>query len=290
MRFVSRRLLAVVVAIAVLGLTPVTAGATDQEEVERAEAARREAYERLVTVNAELDAALLRYNEINAELDTLEARIEVIEERIAVAEVDMAEMQERAEELVTEAYMAAGGSLLELAFEAQSLQDMLTSQALLDRAADADLLELNRLDAVTRETDRLRQQVEQDRRRVEQLGVEAAAVVDDLEDLREERDAEYRRTDEAARQAREEFEEAERARKLAEPAPARGSPVGWAPSRDSCARSPAPASSTTGASPARAGVPIRATTCSPPTARRCSPWATAPSPTVRARSAASPHT
>ena len=128
-------MLAVVVAIAFLGLTPVTAGATDQDEVERAEAARREAYERLVTVNAELDAALLRYNEINAELDSLEARIEVIEERIAVAEVEMAEMQERAEELVTEAYMAAGGSLLELAFEAPSLQDMLTSQALLDRAA-----------------------------------------------------------------------------------------------------------------------------------------------------------
>jgi murein DD-endopeptidase MepM/ murein hydrolase activator NlpD len=226
MRFVSRRLLAVVVAIAFLGLTPVTAGATDQEEVERAEAARREAYERLVTVNAELDAALLRYNEINAELDSLVARIEVIEERIAVAEVDMAEMQERAEELVTEAYMAAGGSLLELAFEAESLQDMLTSQALLDRAADADLLELNRLDAVTRETDRLRHEVEQDRRRVEQLGVEAAAVVEDLEDLREERDAEYRRTDEAARQAREEFEEAERARKLAEAAAARGSAGG----------------------------------------------------------------
>ncbi len=226
MRNLTRRLLAALVALVFLGLTPVTAGATSEDEVERAEAARREAYERLVEVNGDLEDAILRYNEINAELQMLEARIEVIEERIAVAETEMAELEQRAEEMVTEAYMAAGGSLLELAFEAESLQDMLTSQALLDRAADADLLELNRLDAVTRETDRLRQQVQQDRDRVEQLGVEAATLVDELDELQQQRDDEYRRTDEAARQAREEFEEAERARKLAEAAAARGSAGG----------------------------------------------------------------
>jgi len=226
MKDVSRRLFAVLLAIAFLGLAPVAAVATSEEDVERAEADRRDAYDRLVEVNAKLDDALLRYNQINAELEALGARIEVITGRIADAEVEMATLLERAEEMVTEAYMAAGGSLLELAFEAESLQDMLTSQALLDRAADADLLELNRLDAVTRETDRLRQEVEADRDRMEQLGVEAAALVDELADLQRERDAEYERSDAAARQARAEFEEAERARKLAAAAAARGSAGG----------------------------------------------------------------
>ncbi len=226
MKHVSGRLLAWLLAIAFLGLTPVTSHATSEDDVERAEADRRAAYDRLVEVNADLEAALLRYNEINAELEALEARIEVITGRIATAEVEMAEMVQRAEELVRTAYMAAGGALIELAFEAESLQDMLTSQALLDRAADADLLELNRLDAVTRETDRLRQEVENDRDRVQQLGVEAALIVDELAELQRQRDAEYERTDAAARQARQEFEEAERARKLALAAAARGSAGG----------------------------------------------------------------
>ncbi|MBA2338408.1 MAG: hypothetical protein H0V96_11745, partial [Acidimicrobiia bacterium] len=106
MKHVSGRLLAWHLAIAFLGLAPVTSHATSEDDVERAEAERRAAYDRLVAVNADLESALLQYNEINAELEVLEARIEVITGRIATAEVEMAEMVQRAEELVRTAYMA----------------------------------------------------------------------------------------------------------------------------------------------------------------------------------------
>jgi murein DD-endopeptidase MepM/ murein hydrolase activator NlpD len=133
---------------------------------------------------------------------------------------------ERATTLVTEAYMSAGTDVFQAAFEAENLQDLHTSQVLIDRAADHDLIELDRLDAVTRETDRLEQELTADQEQVQVLSEEAAVVVERLDALQTERTEEYNRSDEAARQARVQFEDEERRRKLAEAAAKRGAEGG----------------------------------------------------------------
>ena len=220
------RVLTLVVAIAAMALTPVGASATDEQDVERAESARQVAYQRLIEVNTELDAALLDYHTINGELVELEERMAIIVERIGDHEDQVAMLQERARQLVTEAYMSAGTDLFHTAFEAESLQDLLTSQVIIDRAADQDLIALDRLDAVTREMDRLRQELAKDQERTEELSVEAGEVVERLDDLQQERAEEYARSDEAARQARVRYEEEQRRRRIAEAAAKAGASGG----------------------------------------------------------------
>ena len=220
------RAILLLLAVASLTLAPVPASATDEDDVERAESARQEAYQRLVEVNGELDAALLDYHTINGELLELTERIEVIVERLADHEEQLVMLRERATTLVTEAYMSAGTDVFQAAFEAENLQDLLTSQVLIDRAADHDLIELDRLDAVTRETDRLEQELTVDQEQVQELSDEAAVVVEQLDALQRERTEEYNRSDEAARQARVQFEEEERRRKLAEAAAKKGAAGG----------------------------------------------------------------
>ncbi len=222
----GRRGLALFFIVGLLALWPVAASGTSEADVERAEQARKEAYDRLVEVNAELEQALIDYNAINAELEELNYRIELIIERISDHEEQVVELRSRAEELVTEAYMSAGSDIFQIAFEADNIQDLLTSQVLIDRAADADLVDLNRLDAVRREMDRLREEVKADQERVEELRVDAADVVTRLDELQRERAAEYDRSDAAAREARVAFEEAERRRKLEEAARRQGAAGG----------------------------------------------------------------
>ena len=177
MRSVRFRALPLILVLAFLGLTPITASATTESDVDRAEAARQEAYDRLVAVNQELDAALLDYHLINGELEELKYRIGVIVERIDDHESSVQELTDRARELVTEAYMSAGTGVFQVAFEADNIQDLLTSQVLIDRATDADLVELDRLDVVRREMDRLREELKQDQARVEELSEAADMVV-----------------------------------------------------------------------------------------------------------------
>ncbi len=220
------RVLTLVVAIAAMALTPVGASATDEKDVERAESERQVAYQRLIEVNSELDAALLDYHTINGELVELEQRMEIIVERIGDHEEQVTMLQERARQLVTEAYMSAGTDLFHTAFEAESLQDLLTSQVIIDRAADQDLIALDRLDAVTREMDRLRQELKKDQERTEELSVAAGEVVERLDELQQERAEEYARSDEAARQARVRYEEEQRRRRIAEAAAKKGASGG----------------------------------------------------------------
>jgi murein DD-endopeptidase MepM/ murein hydrolase activator NlpD len=226
MRSLRIRALPLILVLTFLGLTPITASATTESDVEQAEQARQEAYDRLVAVNEQLDAALLDYHLINGELEELEYRIGVIVERIDDHETSVAELTERARELVTEAYMSAGTGVFQVAFEADNIQDLLTSQVLIDRATDADLIELDRLDVVKREMDRLRDELREDQARVEELSEAAADVVERLDELQRAAAAEYAKEDEAARAARAAYAEEQRRKELEEAARRRGAAGG----------------------------------------------------------------
>ncbi len=218
MRHLGQRVLALLLFIALLGLMPVGASATSEKDVEQAEAARQQAYDTLVEINAELDAALLEYQQINSELEELNHRIDVIIQRIADHESQVEELTDQARELVAEAYMSAGTGLFEVAFEADNIQDLMTSQVLIDRAADHDLFELDRLDVVNREMERLREELKVDQARIEELSEEAAANVEKVDKLQRDAADEYARSDEAARAARARFEEEQKRKALEEAA------------------------------------------------------------------------
>jgi murein DD-endopeptidase MepM/ murein hydrolase activator NlpD len=215
--------------ILLLALTPITAGAQSKEEADEAAAARDRAYDRLIEVNTALDEALLRYDEINGELVDLTWRIDQLFNRVQDYEADVKALQERARTLVLEAYVSGGNDLVQVAFEASSIQDVLTSQVLIERATERDIADLDRLDAVSREMERLKAELETDQARVEELQREALVVVNQLDFAQRQAAEAYQEADAAAREAYAAWQAEERRRRLAELARKQGAAGGLPP-------------------------------------------------------------
>jgi murein DD-endopeptidase MepM/ murein hydrolase activator NlpD len=217
------------VVVLLLALVPVTAGAQTKEEADKAAAARDAAYDELINANQVLDEALLRYQEINSELVDLNWRIEQLFNRVQDYEADVTVLEARARNLVIEAYVSGGNDLVEVALEAASIQDVLTSQLLIERATERDIADLDRLDAVSREMERLKAELETDQARVEELQIEALAIVEQLEEAQRVAAEVYRNADEEARRAYAAWQEEERRRRIAELARKQGAAGGLPP-------------------------------------------------------------
>jgi len=198
----------------VVSATP--AVAQTKRDVDRADAARDAAYQRLVAANGRVEEAILTYELIASELDELNWRAHLFERRIGEYSDQVDGYKSTAREVVLDAYTGAGASLITAAFLVPSLQDLITSQALVERATDEKITALNRLTAFRREMERIEVDLAADQVRVEELEGEAKHALDDLEDAQRAVAAEYRRADDAAEHARARYEEEQRKRRIAE--------------------------------------------------------------------------
>jgi len=202
--------------ISLLSAIPVTAGAQTRDDVARTRDARDTAYERLVATNQDLENAVVIYEEINSELIDLNWRIGILHEQVRGYEEDVTALENRARNLVMEAYMSGGIELMEVVLEAESIQDVVTGQVLASRATDHDVVALDRLDALSRELDRVRGELEIDQARAAELETEARAVVARLVATQEEAARAYAEADQAAREAYQLFLAEERVRRMSE--------------------------------------------------------------------------
>lgn len=214
--------------IALLGLIPVGALA-QTDAIEDAKEEKENAYEALKAADAELEAALVVFVNLHAELEDLEYRIGRMEGRIDDDENSLAGLRDAAQGLVTNAYINSGSSSLESALDAANIQDILTAQHLISRAADKGTATLDRLDAITRDLIRKTATLEQDRQRVADLERQQAEMVADLDELRVEREAIYQEARETYAAEVRAWEAAERARKIAEAAKRAGAAGGLPP-------------------------------------------------------------
>lgn len=213
-------------AAALTVLSSVPAGAQSQEEVERTQAEVDAAVARLEAVAAELNEAVTAYQKVNGELADLNWRVATLFERIHEYEQEVLTLRDQARDLVLEAYTSGGQDLIQVALEAGSIQDVLTSQELISRATDRDLIALDRLAAVRREMDRLKIELEADQERVAVLQEEADLLVQKVEALYEAADAEYHQARDANRSAVLKYEEEQRRLRLLEQARKQGAAAG----------------------------------------------------------------
>lgn len=211
--------------VATLGLVPVNALAQTQA-IEDAKEEKEDAYEALKEADAELEAALVVFVNLHAELEDLEYRISRMEGRIDEDEENIASLRETAQSLVVNAYINSGSSTLESALDASNIQDILTAQHIISRAADKGTATLDRLDAITRDLLRKTATLEEDRQRVAELQQQQADMVAELDRLRADREEIYKQAKaEYAAEVRA-WEEAERARKIREAAKKSGAAGG----------------------------------------------------------------
>jgi septal ring factor EnvC (AmiA/AmiB activator) len=180
----------------------------------------------LLAANTALDEALVEYQKINSELVDLNWRIEQLFSRVEEYEADVRDLEDRARALVIEAYMTGGSDLVQVALEADSIQDVLTSQVLITRATDHDLIDLDRLDAVSREMERLKAELEVDQARVKELEEQAAAIVVELDAAQAAAAEAFAKADSEAREAYRLWQEEEKRRRLAELARKQGAAGG----------------------------------------------------------------
>ncbi len=216
--------------LALLALVPVGASAQTKDDVDRArrqleqaEQQTKSSYQLWADAERELEAGLLRYEEVTSELEDLQYRIEALREQIIFYEDDVSGLERAAQLMVIEAYTGGGVGLVSVAFEAGTIQDLLTSRALIDSATNRDLANLNQLQAVSRKMERLKLDLGVEEEDVQEVEQEVADLVTRLGDLQHQARDAYAAASDAERAAigklrREQAElaQAEAARKAAQ--------------------------------------------------------------------------
>ena len=175
--------------LALLALTPVAASAQSKGDVAKAKTAAEVARDDLEAADAELDAGLHELERIEGKLYNLLWRVDKLGSAITEYGDSVSSLEERARLLVVDAYVTGGTGVINSAFSAGNIQDLITSQTLYDRAATLDLNQLDQLGAVRRQMDRLTDELAIKEIEIEGLTRDQEAVVADLAEIQEKAEA-----------------------------------------------------------------------------------------------------
>ncbi len=196
------------IVVALLAIIPIAASAQTDGDVKRAEGQldrakenTSAAYGRWVAAQDEVDAALLALDKVTSELDNLAYTIGLLDSKISSYQGNVDELRATAQQLVLEAYTSGGRGMVTAAFEAGSIQDLLTSQQLMNNAASRDIADLDRLQAVSREMDRLKLEKKEKKAEVEVLEADAAAYAERANALADQAKATYNEASAAEQRA-----------------------------------------------------------------------------------------
>lgn len=207
-RHSARRWVILIFAFALMALVPIGASAQTQSDVDAAERNKRaaearqsQAYRDYVDVTNRLDDAVERYEIIHAEHEDLLYRISRMEDAVERYTTEAAQLEVTARTIVVDAYMSGQRGLIGTAFNATTIQDLVTSRALLDRAAERELASMDNLQAVSRQADRSSAELDVRRAEVAANENEAAGIVEEIAELQDEQRRILAAADDALRDA-----------------------------------------------------------------------------------------
>ncbi len=186
---IRSRVLVPLLVLALLSLIPVSASAQTQTDVDNAKTAEDRAFQALLDADKVLEDGLEELERIQGQIYNLEWRISKLESALAEYGDNVKSLEERAKLIVYEAYTTGGRNMVTTAFSANDIQDLITSQALFDAATTRDLSQLDQLSAVSRQMDRLNEDLGVKEGEVQELRAEQETVVAHLEEDRKTADA-----------------------------------------------------------------------------------------------------
>jgi murein DD-endopeptidase MepM/ murein hydrolase activator NlpD len=178
------RLLVPLVVLALLSVVPVSASAQTQTDVDNAKSAEDRAYQELLDADAVLEDGLEELESIMGQIYNLEWRISKLETALGEYSDNVDSLEDRAKMIVLEAYTTGGRNMVTTAFSANDIQDLITSQALFDAATTRDLSQLDQLSAVSRQMDRLNEDLSVKETEVQELKADQEIVIAHLEEDR----------------------------------------------------------------------------------------------------------
>jgi murein DD-endopeptidase MepM/ murein hydrolase activator NlpD len=207
-RSLVRRWAILLLTIGLMAVVPTAASAQTQTDVDKAErnqnvaeARKSQAYEDYRRVTAQLDDAVAKYEKLWAEREELSYRIQRMEKAAALYAKEADALEDRARNIVIDAYTSGQRNLVGSAFTASSIQDLVTSQALIGRATERELASLDNLDAVSRQADRASSELDIRRADVAANQEAAAVVVDSISELQQQQAAILAKADESLKAA-----------------------------------------------------------------------------------------
>jgi murein DD-endopeptidase MepM/ murein hydrolase activator NlpD len=189
LRFLSPRLIVPLLVLTLITVVPVSASAQSKGDVDNAKSAADRRYQELLDADEVLEAGLWELERVEGEIYDLEYRIDKLETALVEYGSNSDALQERAKLIVLEAYTSGGRNLVTTAFGTKDIQDLITSQALFDAATTRDLNQLDQLSAVSRQMERLNDDLGIKEAEVQALREEQVAVVTHLEEDRARADA-----------------------------------------------------------------------------------------------------
>jgi murein DD-endopeptidase MepM/ murein hydrolase activator NlpD len=175
------RVILPLLVLALLTAAPIPAVAQSKGDVDNAKSAEERAYQELLDADQVLESGLEELERIQGKIYDLEYRINKLEAALTEYGSNADSLQERARLIVLEAYTSGGRNLVTTAFGTKDIQDLITSQALFDAATTRDLSQLDQLSAVSRQMERLNDELSIKQAEVEILRAEQVAVVTQLE-------------------------------------------------------------------------------------------------------------
>jgi murein DD-endopeptidase MepM/ murein hydrolase activator NlpD len=170
--------------LALIALVPVSASAQTQGDVDNAKTAEEQAFQALLDADEVLESSLEEMERIQGQIYDLEWRIEKLETALAEYSENEDSLEDRAKLIVVEAYTTGGRNMVTAAFSTNDIQDLITTQALLDAATTRDLNQLDQLSAVGRQVDRLNDDLIVRENEVQGLKAEQVVVIANLEQER----------------------------------------------------------------------------------------------------------
>lgn len=195
---ISRRGFALGVLLMLFGVVvapPASSGS--EEDVERAQQEEEAAARRRAEALHDLNAAVTAFEAVRAELELTNGRIRRLDATLADYEVQRVRIRADALDQAAEAYIAS--------FDRETInpspddaQEVLATQYVLERVTASNQSAINRLIAIRAEMETLRAELAGENEQLAELETEMAAVVERLDALLEDAQAEY----DAARQAR----------------------------------------------------------------------------------------
>lgn len=185
-----QRLLTLLLAIVLLSIAPIGAWAQTQSDVDaarraeaRAAARQTDAYKQYQAASERLDAAIAEYESIHHEHLDLQYRMARMEDAVTRYRAEATSIEASARQLVIDAYTGGQTNMIGSAFSAKSIQDLVTTRALMDRAAESELATLDSLTAVSRQVDRSTVELESQRAEVAVAEGAAEILVSEIDDL-----------------------------------------------------------------------------------------------------------
>jgi murein DD-endopeptidase MepM/ murein hydrolase activator NlpD len=179
---IARATVAFVVLAIFLAGTP--AWSVSKNDVDRACAASSQALRDLENAQAALETATAQLNEVYSKVEQVTADEVTLRETVDVHEAEIRETQDEVVTRAVEVYMGGGNDLQQVFFAADSVNQVLAAQEIVEAAADSDVGAIDRLDALTSETERLRGGVLEARDELRELQGQMEVRAEELESAR----------------------------------------------------------------------------------------------------------